>query len=158
MSGLVRLVVRLYALLVRLYPPGFRANFSEELQAVFAKAAAEAAGRGVLSLVKVCLWELRDWPVTLVREHWFSFRHGRKDMSMNVRTHSNNRGVEAVLSDFAHQEVSPWRDVVLAGLPHLLVAFFGGASQMAYGLLPEHIYDRLTGFFVVFGVVFFILA
>ena len=31
-------VVRVYALLLRLYPPRFRAEFAEEMQAVFAEA------------------------------------------------------------------------------------------------------------------------
>jgi hypothetical protein len=39
----VRLILRLYAFLLRLYPRRFRAEFEAEMQRVFTEAAAEAA-------------------------------------------------------------------------------------------------------------------
>ena len=43
MSTMPRLVCGAYALATRLYPPGLRANFGDEMRAVFADAVAEAA-------------------------------------------------------------------------------------------------------------------
>lgn len=152
---LVRLLTRLYALLIRLYPPSFRAEFADEMQVVFTEAMAEAAERGKLPLAVVCWREMRDWPITLVRECCFSFKHRRKDVKMSAEIQRDILGEKAGLTQTAQ---TPWRDAVLAGLPHLLVTLFAGVSQVAYGLLPGYIFDRLTGFFAVFGVAFFILA
>ncbi len=69
MIAIVRLIIRIYAVLLHLYPQSFRAEFEQEMQAVFAKAVTEAAGRGGLSLVGLCLREMRDWPGTILREH-----------------------------------------------------------------------------------------
>jgi hypothetical protein len=68
-SLVARLVTRLYALLLRLYPRRFRAEFEDEMQAVFADAVVEASQRGGASLAVVLLRELRDWPAALMREH-----------------------------------------------------------------------------------------
>jgi hypothetical protein len=63
-----RLLAHLYALLLRLYPPHFRAEFGEEMQVVFSEAAKEAAARGALGLL--LLRELSDAPSALVRAYW----------------------------------------------------------------------------------------
>ncbi len=69
MSGYTRWIVRLYAGLLRLYPGAFRAEFGEEMLAVFADAVREAAACGGMSLAGVCLRELSDWPVNVLLEH-----------------------------------------------------------------------------------------
>ena len=46
------MIIRLYAALLRLYPRHFRAEFAEEMQAVFAEAIAGAARRDTASLAK----------------------------------------------------------------------------------------------------------
>lgn len=61
--------VRLYALLLQLYPTRFRAEFVDEMQVVFAEAATEAAKRGRLSLATLCLRELRGCPLAVIGEH-----------------------------------------------------------------------------------------
>jgi len=60
----------LYSWLNRLYPPGFRAAFGEEMQAVFAAAATEAASRGLAALLVLWLRELRDWPGAVLSAYW----------------------------------------------------------------------------------------
>lgn len=67
--GLAHHLLRLYTHLLRLYPPGFRAEFAEEMRDVFALALAEAEQEGAFALVETCLAELRDLPLSLVREH-----------------------------------------------------------------------------------------
>jgi hypothetical protein len=73
MTIVVRLITCVYSVLVCLYPRSFQGEFGEEMEAVFAKAVAEAAERGARALVAVCLRELRDWPVSSVRE-WIGER------------------------------------------------------------------------------------
>lgn len=63
-------IIRLYALLVRLYPRKFRDKFADEMQSVFADSIAEAAQRGLAALIALCLQELRDLPGAILREHW----------------------------------------------------------------------------------------
>jgi len=72
-----RLATSVYAVLMRLYPQTFRVEFEEEMQAVFAQALVEAAGRGGLSLVGLCLREIGDLAPVLVQEYWSEFRNRR---------------------------------------------------------------------------------
>ncbi|MBI3243123.1 MAG: hypothetical protein HYZ49_12590 [Chloroflexi bacterium] len=92
-------IVWVYALLLRLYPHRFRAEFGEEMRAVFAEAVASRTG--LASIVIVCLRELKDLPTSLLREHWSEILKGIA-MAENRQTGS-------------------WKDATLAGLPHLLV-------------------------------------
>jgi hypothetical protein len=67
MGGIRRLVIAGYGALLRLYPPQFRAEFADEMQAVFTQAAYEA--NGVASVLSFVCAELRDLPLSLIREH-----------------------------------------------------------------------------------------
>ena len=64
--------------------------------------------------------------------------------------------IEAAHKD--RNEPGSWRDAVLAGLPHLLVALFVGLSHMAHALLAAPVFERVSGFLILFGVSFFVLA
>lgn len=44
------------------------------MRAVFASALTEEAQRGGLALLAICLREVRDLPIILLREHWLSLR------------------------------------------------------------------------------------
>jgi len=80
---MLQLAARLYALLVRLYPHGFRAEFGEEMRAVFTDAVAEAAEQGRLPVAMVCLREVRDLPSALLREIVSDSRDRRKEALMS---------------------------------------------------------------------------
>ena len=62
MSRFVRVLCTLYGWLVRLYPPDFRAAFGDEMRAVFADAAVDAASHGLGSLMAVWFRELWTFP------------------------------------------------------------------------------------------------
>jgi len=81
MNGLIRLFVSFHAFLLRLYPRRFRDEFSEEMSAVFAMAAQEAARRRKLSATVVWLRELRDLPVSLAYQYWSTFRNRESKMT-----------------------------------------------------------------------------
>lgn len=71
--------------------------------------------------------------------------------------------IKAAMSDVRSpfeekDEPGSWRDALLAGLPHLLVTLFGGVSQLAYGLMPSHVFPPYGRLFTLLGVAFFILA
>ncbi|MFH1486916.1 MAG: hypothetical protein ABIH46_12665, partial [Chloroflexota bacterium] len=105
----LRLVTRIYACLVWTYPRDFRKEFEGEMSTVFHDAASEAGRRGGYALARLCLRELRDWPVSLVREHWARIRcrAGRYAMP-EVRV----RGSWSMDSD---------REALVAALPPLLL-------------------------------------
>lgn len=113
MSIIVRFIIRTYGILVSLYPRSFRAEFEEEIRAVFAQALVEAAGRGWTALVTVCLRESGDLPPVLLREYWSEFR---------------NRGLERLMSalngatNASGSEPGTWLEIIFAGLPNLLYA------------------------------------
>lgn len=98
----IEFIIHLYALMLRLYPRRFRAEFADEMREVFASAVSEAARRGVISLARACLRELRDLPASLARGHWYALR--TKGVAMNEISQPGS-----------------WKDAALAGLPHLLV-------------------------------------
>lgn len=83
MSDLTNLFVRIYARLLRLYPPAFHAQYADEMRAVFALHLGDAARTGFVSLVVIVLHELLGLPLNIIREHlrkdrelmrWFSLR------------------------------------------------------------------------------------
>ena len=58
-----------YAMIIKLYPPAFRTEFGEEMQAVFAAAMAEVARDSLSGVAALCLRELRDLPMNLLRAY-----------------------------------------------------------------------------------------
>jgi hypothetical protein len=63
----MRFMIVFYTLLLRLYPRPYRQQFSEEMLTVFAEAIKNASNWH--SVVGICLRELRDLPICLIREH-----------------------------------------------------------------------------------------
>jgi hypothetical protein len=68
-SRLAPLIIVLYTQILRLYPRQFCAEFGSEMQAVFALAVKQAEKQGVSSVTAVWLRELRDLPMSIIREH-----------------------------------------------------------------------------------------
>ncbi len=64
--GINSLLIRVYRSLLRLYPAAFRAEFGDEMAAVFATAVREAAAEGPTAVAAVCLKETADFPANLV--------------------------------------------------------------------------------------------
>ena len=81
MSWSARAVITIYAWLLKLYPRHFRAEFGNEMRAVFALMVAEASQRDQLF---ICLKELRELPFHIVQEHLY-----RKRVNMNIRRFFN---------------------------------------------------------------------
>lgn len=95
----VRLVTCLHQLLMRLYPGRFRAEFGDEMQAVFRLAVEEAAQRSQFSVVLLGWRELRDLPWVAIREH-------QRDM--------RNRMMEERTRVLAVLRPDLWRNVAVA--------------------------------------------
>jgi hypothetical protein len=59
-------IIAIYSRLMGLYPHQFRAEFADEMQAVFALAVQESSPQ---TLWRLCLRECRDLPIHIVHEH-----------------------------------------------------------------------------------------
>jgi len=101
-----RILTRLYALLLNLYPRAYRVEYDEELQTVFNLAVNEAAQQGGFSVIWMSIRELRDLPGGIIFEHW---RERRK------RRMTTERGS---LLTF---EPGSWRETLAAMAPFLLL-------------------------------------
>ncbi|MBK8900268.1 MAG: hypothetical protein IPM53_03725 [Anaerolineaceae bacterium] len=69
-EAILSITIRFYRLLVRLYPRQFREQFGEEMTAVYAQRARQAAANGGRALLTIWLRELWDWPISCLRAHW----------------------------------------------------------------------------------------
>jgi len=101
-----RILGRLYALLLNLYPRAYRVEHAEELQAVFNLTVNEAAQRGGFSVIWMSIRELRDLPGGIIFEHW---RERRKQRMTTER---------GSLLTF---EPGSWRETLAAVAPFLLL-------------------------------------
>jgi len=62
-------IIRIYKLLLHLYPRTFREQFGEELVDTFAEALHHAEEEGDETLFATCIREVVDLPISIVREH-----------------------------------------------------------------------------------------
>jgi hypothetical protein len=93
-----------YALIVRLYPRVFRAEFEDEMRAVFAAVAADATKGGRVALLGVLWRELRDCPRNLLVARWQEAHIGIKEANMltgNSDTPGMLRGDESLFRGLA---------------------------------------------------------
>jgi hypothetical protein len=108
--------------LLLLYPPGFRAEFGEEMQSIFTLAVEEASERGTNALARLCLGELASLPAALLRAY---------GQALNRRAASDTVPTQPNLLE------SSWRELLLALAVFLLPAVLvlaNGTSQVPASL------------------------
>jgi hypothetical protein len=115
--------------MLKLYPPGFRAEFESEMQGVFGATVEEAAGRGGVAVALACWRELREAPVAIIREHWRGRSHPMESQSLE---RASRWGLLAALVVFPlaaipRREELPW----IAQF----VAFYGTFGLAAVSLM-----------------------
>jgi len=69
MSNNLKFLVDLHSSLLSLYPPNFKRQFKEEMAGVFSDSLQEAQAAGIIAMTKVCLLEMIDLPLNLLRQH-----------------------------------------------------------------------------------------
>jgi hypothetical protein len=119
MSKNLDLITRLYAVLLRLYPSTFRAEFGGEMRTVFALTMTDARTRGIPPLITSLFRELVDFPANLLHEHWHEMTKVEKTMTDAIRI-DGTPGGQGLTSNKQNQPGS-WHDAILAGIPHLLL-------------------------------------
>ncbi len=80
------LLLWIYAQLLKLYPPRHRAEFGDEMRAVFEQAIGEARRRGRLAIAHLVWLELRDAPVALICAHLEERRKRKMETLTSVHT------------------------------------------------------------------------
>ena len=129
------LIQRLYVFLLRLYPVDFQREFSGEMIQVFHEASQQAQGQGLRVLAVFFLKEFIDLPFSLLREHGWILFHKEARMSGTVNLQTNVGGMSAGLG--FSEPPSSWKEILLAGLPYLAVAYSGLATLLSgLGLVP----------------------
>jgi hypothetical protein len=107
----VNLLTWIYSLTLRLYPPGFRREYAEEMRSVFTEALQDASMRGRSTSARIFLREIADLPANLLRQFWTIFYDWIllpwQDQDL-IRGSTSRPG--------------SWLSAGLAGLPHLLYA------------------------------------
>ncbi len=117
MRNLARRITVIYRHLLGFYPAAFRAEFGDEMQAVFEQAIMNRVGFG--SIAAYCLRELRDSPAALLNNYWYSLiERGGTMTAQSILTKS-----------------SKW-ETFLGMLPFLA---FGLASML--GKIPQPFHD-----------------
>jgi hypothetical protein len=76
----------LYGVLLKVYPPEFQKEFGAELKGVFGQALDAAAERGCLEITAVCVRELRDWPLAVIRAHLRETKEADMAKPMRITT------------------------------------------------------------------------
>jgi hypothetical protein len=121
MKRSAQILVWIYARLLSLYPPQYRAEYGEELQIVFRLVVNEAAQRGRFSVIRLGWREMRDMPGAVIREH----RRERRKRKMETKT--------SILPTF---EPGSWREWVAAMALFLLLALTSLLSYLDLTLPP----------------------
>ena len=150
------LIQRLYALLLYLYPAGFRREFSVEMNEVFFEASQQAQKQGIKFSLAYFLKELFDLPGSLLHQYGLVLFSQESPMTGAVDLPSSSGGLSASLG--FSEPSSSWKELLLAGLPFLAIAYTG-LTTLLYGLgvvSPESRF--LTVLSVVLAVGMFLIA
>ncbi len=129
-------LAHVYAMLLRLYPHHFRAEFGDEMQSVFANAVNDAAKRGLAAVLRVCAREMWELPRNVVREHWGSLRKG------SVRMNDT-----AALDDHP----SSWLGTLIGALPFLM---FGPITVLLAYPNPHPAWRTSEGFVAFVRIIY----
>ena len=142
MSGWVRLIIRVYRVLLACYPSGFRAEHGEEMQDVLASALAEAQRPGGQWPWGLFWREIRDWPGSVLQQHLRGRR--KREMAANGLTEEKPpTRIELLAASIIF--LLPFLTVLFgllaaagvslpAVLDHVVIALFLGAVLLSLGL------------------------
>jgi len=144
MNLVVRISIYLYSRLLRLYPPGFRNEFADEMLAVFIAAVSDAQQRGRLSLLTWCAWEFFSILIAISTERLRSLRGEETIMSQMTQINQPNDGANA-------KPESPLS--ILAGiLPFILFGLISTLDGIVYQIQPSWASFATNGYQIVSAI------
>lgn len=138
MRGEAHLIKKVYRLLLAFYPAEFRAEYGEEMEAVFFTAVVNAQQSGGENSWHLFWREIRDWPGSVLRAH----RHERR------RKMASNHITE--------KKPLPFKEFVAALLVFLVPLF--GVLTSTIGSPPEWVDNVLIALFLGILLLGFSLA
>jgi len=163
------MITRLYALLLLLYPRAFRAEFGNEMQAVFRQAIAERTG--IQNALLVFCRELKELPGSALHQHWAAIRKGsifgttyrRDGIKKQERTMLRNKAMQIwrkiILLLMLIAISGPWMLDAGESFPGILLfiyLFSGVFGSFIWILTAERL--LLEGLVMSFGGTWFIIA
>jgi len=107
----VNLLAWIYSLTLRLYPPGFRRLYADEMRMVFSDALQEASKHGRYTSARIFLREMADLPANLFSQFWNIFYDWILLPWLDQ---------DLISGSISHP--GSWLSAGLAGLPHVLYA------------------------------------
>lgn len=84
MKKTIKTLDQLFNILLLTYPKTYREEYGFEARGVFRQIIHDAGEQNAFQLVLVTLRELRDYPITLFREHWLNYT--QKELVMVTNT------------------------------------------------------------------------
>jgi hypothetical protein len=136
MNRLALAALDLHRALLRLYPKHFRAEFADEMSAVFGQALHES--QDTLSVVGLMAGELHDLPINLLREH---VRERRAHALTNLIEETIM--AKTVFPKRAFRGLT-WTLLTIFLLYCLLILlpyFYNGLNQVSWDMLTSGLYD-----------------
>lgn len=120
-------IIRFYLLALRFFPRRFYENFALEMPEVFADALHATSRRGAAARAGFLLRELADLPMSILREHVYAMRAGNAGLNTSMAG-STPGGSVSLGAPGSPPRAASW-EVLLAGLPHVLVALAMGLTE-----------------------------
>lgn len=127
MKIIERVLLVLYAELLRLYPRSFRREFAAEMQTVFGDALRSASRQGPRAVLRLCAREAAQLPVALAREHWQSAREKEAGMDNSVPIMA---AAGKASPESGEAPVRRRREILAGLLPFLLVLLTDGLPRL----------------------------
>ncbi|MBZ5591491.1 MAG: hypothetical protein LAP39_04600 [Acidobacteriia bacterium] len=122
------MLIRLYRLLLRLFPASYRSTFSQEMANVFQLALADAWSRGVLRATAFCIREFSGLALGAVRAQ------ARRSQVQEQPATSFGPAFDAVPTFYTCEDYAPRRSALFQG-GILSLAFFGAVTAaFEYGV------------------------
>jgi len=147
MISLERMIKGLYEQIAALYPKVYKAQFQEEMVAVFSKIAEYDGKRGIAYLVKAILIELLDAPQAILSAYWYVFQENIKGMLLPVVTLGSDdlANDSAERSDQMTSDGNPllWRkekrkEAIIASLPPMI---FGAGISLSWFVIGSRWFE-----------------
>ncbi len=114
-------------MLIHLYPRPFCEKFGAEMEAVIQEQLADAAAQGDLPFLQVCWREIRELPLSLVREHWHALT--KREVSM-IPMHNKPHWFFYLGWTMLSAISVPFAFIVYWGIISLIVPWVGGRMQV----------------------------
>lgn len=96
----MKFVIRLYTILLRLYPRSFREEFAEEMYLVFLEAIKEADEQGGRAILTLVLREVRDLPSSILFANWQARKGFIMQSPVEIEKRMNALGILAGILPF----------------------------------------------------------